>query len=170
LTGGVEPATRVARTTPGSTAIAGWSAGHISVSGGILQAAGADVLLTFDGASVSGQNHGATTFDGALLTGGTEPATRVTVTTEGQTKRNAWGVLLANGVLTGTIPAQTASADASQVTAGSDYRIPGNVINALAKEAAFEDDNNASYYTIMSGLGFDVRAPQVEETGNDTEL
>lgn len=70
--------------TAASGVVPGWSNGHISVSGGILQAAGADVVLTFDGASVSGDpNHVLTVFDGSSLTGGTEPATRVTNTTVG---------------------------------------------------------------------------------------
>jgi len=76
--------------TAATGVITGWTNGDISVSGGILQAAGAAVVLTFDGTSVAADNHVLTVFDGALLTGGSEPATRVTVTTEGSLPVVGW--------------------------------------------------------------------------------
>lgn len=73
----IETAIDVAAT---AAAVPNWTNSDISVSGGILQAAGANVVLTFDGNSVKLMNHDLTEFDGSLLTGGTEPATRVAKT------------------------------------------------------------------------------------------
>jgi hypothetical protein len=171
LTGGTEPSTRVSVTTPGSTVISGWAAGHITVTGGILQAAGADVVLTFDGTSVAGDQHSITVFDGALLTGGAEPATRVTVTTTGQTARPAWGFLHGMDVISGTIPDQTDAASTTAVTAGSNLlRVPDVIVIEAAREAAAEDNNNASYFSIMLGLGYQDKAPQAEHVGEHTDV
>lgn len=51
-----------------AAAVAGWTNGDISVAGGDLTTA--PVTLTFDGTSVTGQNHVLTVIDGASLTGG----------------------------------------------------------------------------------------------------
>lgn len=170
LTGGAEPSVRVTVTTPGSTVIVGWTAADISVSGGILQAAGADVLLTFDGDAVKGLVHTLTTFDPALLTGGAEPSTRMARTTAGQTSRPGWAFLIALGVISSTIPEQDAAASSTSVTIGSQLvKVPGNIITAVAKEAAFEDQNNDAYYSIMAALGFIDRAPRVESRTGDEE-
>jgi hypothetical protein len=167
LTGGTEPATRVTVTTPGSVVVASWTAGDITVAGGILQAAGADVTLTFDGTSVTEQNHGITVFDASLLTGGAEPATRVTRTTAGSTARAGWDLLLALDVISGSIPAQDDAV--TTVTAGNNLkRVPMLVIRDTAKECAFEDDNQNSYFTIMNTLQPNDRAPAVEHIDLET--
>jgi hypothetical protein len=161
LTGGAEPTTRVTVTTPGSTVVTGFTASDISVSGGILQAAGADVVLTFDGAAVTGTNPSITVFDGALLTGGAEPTTRVTKTTSGQTARPAWDLLLTTGVISGSIPDQ--DAEVTTVTVGDNLtNVMAIVIRSAATEAAYEDGNQNSYYTIMNSIWPNDRAPSVE--------
>ncbi len=56
--------------TAANGTVTGWTDGDISVSGGTLLLAGADVVLTFDGTSVANINHTLTTIDGGSLTGG----------------------------------------------------------------------------------------------------
>jgi len=163
LTGGAEPATRMLNTTIGNPTLTGWTNGDVTVAGGVLQSSGAAVTLTFDGSSVTGLAHELTVFDPALLTGGSEPATRMTRTTAGQTQRPAWGFLIAMGVITTTIPVQDEAASATSVTVGAQLvKVPGTIITAVAKEASFEDENNDAYYSIMAALGFKDRAPRVE--------
>lgn len=144
LTGGVEPATRVTVTTEGSAPVTGWTASDISVSGGILQAAGAAVVLTFDGTSVAGASHTLTVFDPALLTGGTEPATRMTQTTAGQTARPAWAALVLMGIATvSDIPVQgvAPAVFTSPTTPGGNASYPSQAtIRAIAADAAINDD------------------------------
>jgi len=67
-------------TAAGIAAVPGFSAGDIAVTGGDLVTT--PVVLTFSGNSVDGQNHGLTTIDGALLTGGGS-AGAITTTTNG---------------------------------------------------------------------------------------
>lgn len=146
-----------------SASVPDWTNGDITVAGGNLQSA-TPVTLTFDGTSVAGRQHGATVFNDSM-TGGTSPATRVTVTTPGQTARPAWGVLLATGVISGSLPNQTASASASGVTKGSNFmQIPDWFIRSMAREAAAEDGNNESYFTIVNSLGYQDRAPKAQYT------
>lgn len=164
----IEGAIDTAATT---ASVPGWTNGDISVSGGILQAAGAPVVLTFDGTSVAATNHDLTVFDGALLTGGTEPATRVAKTTAGQTARNAWAALLALGVVSGSPPEQTAATSTTAVTAGANSKkIDPFLIRGLAREAAAEDANNAIYQSILLAIGQQDRAPRAELTGNNNNL
>lgn len=145
-----------------SASVAGWTNSDISVSGGNLQSSTA-VTLTFDGASVAGRAHGTTVFNDSL-TGGTSPATRVTVTAVGQTSRPAWGVLHALDVITSTIPTQTARASTSSVTKGSDLtRVPAWFVMSMAREAAAEDVNNDSFFSIISAMGYDDRSGLVQE-------
>jgi len=148
-----------------SASITGWTNGDISVSGGAVNVGA--VVLTFDGASVSGINHPVTVLNDVDGAGGAWGA--VSLTTPGQSGRLAWGALIALGVLTGAIPAQTADADPTAITAGANaLKVPGNVIRAIAKEAAAEDENNNSYWTIMAGLGFADDTPSVQSLGEST--
>lgn len=148
-----------------AASITGWTNGDITVAGGNLQSA-TPVTLTFDGDSVAGLNHAITVFTDSM-TGGTSPATRVSITTAGQTARPAWGVLHALNVITGSIPAQTAAASTTSVTAGSGPQsklVPAWFVRSMAREAAAEDDNTDSYVSIISALGYEDRAPKVEIT------
>lgn len=97
--------------------VTSWTNGDISVTGGTLLSAGADVVLTFDGDSVSGKESITTTIDGSGLTGGSLANPAVNVSTIGQTKRTALGALVAYGVIdSATIAKQSA---ATSVTAYS---------------------------------------------------
>lgn len=152
-----------------AASITDWTNEDISVAGGDLQSA-TPVTLTFDGASVSGTNHPITVFTDSM-TGGTSPATRVTLTTAGQTVRPAWGVLVATGVITSTLPTQTAAASTTGVVKGADlFQLPPWFVRSMAREAAAEDDNNESYFTIMAGLGYQDRAPKVQYTDTSSNL
>lgn len=59
----IETAIDTAATGP----ITGWTNGDITVTGGTLLGAGADVVLTYDGASVAGFNHPQATINGSAL-------------------------------------------------------------------------------------------------------
>lgn len=97
--------------------VTSWTNGDITVTGGTLLAAGADVVLTFDGTSVSGKEAITTTIDGSGLTGGSLADPAVVVNTSGQTARAALGALVAYGVIdSATIAKQSA---ATSVTAYS---------------------------------------------------
>lgn len=157
LTGGSEPATRVTVTTEGSLLVVGWTAGDITVSGGILQAAGAAVVLTFDGASVVGASHLLTVFDAALLTGGAEPGTRMAQTVAGQTNRAAWGSLVVMSLAASTdVPVQGV-APAPFVAAakpGNNSNYPSQAtIRALADEASINDQVVATKTEILAAVG-----------------
>lgn len=152
-----------------AASVPSWTNGDITVAGGNLQSA-TPVTLTFDGASVAGRQHAATIFNDSM-TGGTSPGTRVTVSTAGQTARPAWGVLLATGVITGTLPNQTANASASAVTKGSNFqKIPDWFIRSMAREAAAEDGNNESYFSIVGSLDYQDRAPKAQYTDTSSDI
>jgi hypothetical protein len=154
----IETAIDSAATT---ASIVGWTNGDITVSGTDLQTT--DITMTFDGASVAGLAHGATTMVDSR-TGGTSGVPAVAQTTRGQSTRPAWGLLIALGVITSSIPEQDAATSVTSVTAGGDLtRVPTPVILAAAAEAAAEDDNNGSYFSIVEGLSYHGnRANQVE--------
>lgn len=155
----IETALDTAATT---ASITGWTNGDITVSGGNLQTAA--VVLTFDGASVAGICHPISSFNGASLTGGAEPTTRVTRTTAGQTTRKPWALLKAWGVISGTIPAQDAAVATTGFTAGGNLRkIPQWVVRELLQEGAAIDANWNNYYTAAYCLGIEDRAPLVEK-------
>lgn len=152
-----------------AASVPSWTNGDITVAGGNLQSA-TPVTLTFDGASVAGRQHSATIF-GDSMTGGTSPATRVTVTTAGQTARPAWGVLVAAGVISGTLPNQTANASATAVTEGPNWlKFPDWFIRSMAREAAAEDGNNESYFSIVGSLGYKDRAPKAQYTDTSSDI
>jgi len=152
-----------------SASVPGWTNGDITVAGGNLQSA-TPVTLTFDGTSVAGRQHAATVFNDSM-TGGTSPATRVTVTNAGQTDRPAWGVLLATGVISGTLPEQTAAASSSAVTKGGNLLgVPDWFIRSMAREAAAEDGNNESYFSIVGSLDYQDRAPKAQYTDTSSDI
>jgi hypothetical protein len=158
LTGG-GTAGAASTTTEGAAAVVGWTSGDISVSGGTLLAAGADVVLTFDGASVSGQNHGQTVIDGSGLTGGSLDSPAETTNTNGQSKRSAWAALVAMGfATTSDVPAQGADAVAFTPASypGDNAYYPSQAtIRALADEAAISDDNVLTRTVILAAANLD---------------
>ena len=131
--------------------------GDISVSGGILQAAGGPVLLTFDGTSVTNDSHLLTVFDGALLTGGAEPGTRMTQTTAGQTNRSAWSALVSMSIVApANIPVQGVNpAVFTAVTnPGNNSNYPSQAtLRALAEDAAISDTNTVTKTEILAAVG-----------------
>ena len=149
--GVIETAIDVAAT---ALPVTGWTNGDISVSGGILQAAGAPVVLTFDGTSVAGDNHPLTVFDEALLTGGTEPATRVTVTNEGQTTRAVWAVMDMMNITNGVLPVQGTILPMTIVGERGNMHLQPNadVLIALASQASIDDISDAVEIAILDGL------------------
>lgn len=139
--------------TAATGVVPGWTNGDIAVAGGDLTTAA--VTLTFSGASVAGQNIGLTVVDGSALTGGTAGA--VTVTTEGQSARLSWAVLLRLGIIGGTVPVQ--GSNPVGITAGYKrgqfpFGLHDDTVQALITEAAVEDGNANVSTTLNSLLGF----------------
>lgn len=125
------------------------TAGDISVSGGPIDSD--DVTLTFDGASVAGQNHGLSTMESTLtLTAAPVEDTTVTVTTTGKPARAAMAALFAMGIVSGTVPAQGVT-PTDWVKNDLVKRPRSCVIHDLAREAAREEDNDA-IYTVIKAL------------------
>lgn len=93
----IEGAINTAATAAG---VVGWTNGDISVSGGPL--ASDDIVLTFDGASVSGMRHPATVATDVDLTNN-DPLV-VTATAAGQKNLGVVQLLLTRGPMTGTDP------------------------------------------------------------------
>lgn len=153
-----------------AASITGWTNGDISVSGGNLLAAGADVVLTFDGTSVAGLNHSLTTIDGSSLTGGSLDSPSTVVTTAGQTARPALGALMILGVVGGTPQIQQADTLATlTMTKGDNLaKVPGGVVLELCKQSAIEDSNNAAYYNLLKVLEIQDKAELISHTGNRT--
>lgn len=143
--------------TAATSVVTGWTNGDITVTGGTLLAAGADVVLTYDGASVAGLNHGLVVLDGGNLTGGGVDDPASLVTTEGQTNRTGWGALISMGIaVEADVPVQgvAPSAFTSPTTPGSNANYPSQAtIRALAEEAAISDDNLASQTEILAAAG-----------------
>lgn len=143
--------------TAASGVVTGWTNGDITVTGGTLLAAGADVVLTYDGSSVAGLNHTLVVLDGASLTGGGVDDPASLTTTEGQTNRTAWAALGAMGIAAeGDVPVQGVApvAFTSPTTPGSNANYPSQAtIRALAEDAAISDDNLATETEILAAAG-----------------
>jgi hypothetical protein len=155
LTGGGS-AGAVTTTTAGNSPIASWTNADISVSGGTLLAAGAAVVLTFDGASVT-ENNFTVTIDGAGLTGGGLASPATTVTTSGQNARNGWGGVVAMGLAAESdVPSQgVAPAAYTAPRSPGDVHYPSErTIRALADQAAIDDYNLVATRTeILAAAG-----------------
>lgn len=150
----IESAIDTAATT---ASITGWTNGDITVAGGTLDST--PVTFTFDGDSVTAQNHALIVVDDAGLTGG-GTAGAVTQTTVGQHARNAFGVMKLLGVLSDSAP--PAPGAETPVTAGANLlRVPAWLIQELAQEAAFEDAERASYTAVMDAVFGQDSAPLV---------
>ena len=149
--------------TAASGVVSGWTNGDISASAGPLTST--PVPLDFDGASVAGRETVEIVLDGAGLTGGSLRPDPVVFTTPGQTERAALAVLLNYNVISGSVPLQSAATDATGFTKGTPYRVPGTIVQALMREAAAEDANNATYHSLYQALvGDDNDRPKLVET------
>ncbi len=143
----VETAIDSAATT---ASVVGWTNGDITVSGGAVNAN--PVVFTFDGASVTGQNHSTIVVadvDGAGGAWGT-----VTVTTEGQENRSAWAVMNLMNVVSGAPPIQgTILPLTVNGERGSMHLNPNaDVLRALASQAGIDDGSDAVKTAILDGL------------------
>lgn len=93
------------------------------------------------------------------------------ITTAGQSARAAWGVLVNLGVITASLPEQSVDASQTAVTKGADtVSIPDVIVKALMREAAAEDVNNNSYFSLQAALMPQDRAPLVEPIGAESVL
>ena len=140
-------------TAAAAASVPDFVAGDIAVTGGPLTTT--PVVLTYSGDSVAGHNHGEVVIDGTGLTGGGSAGDEST-TTEGQTVRTAWAILVACGAIGGTIPAQGVAPTA--ITAATNRATNDNlpsqaVLRALAHEAAIEDNLVAVETEILRVLG-----------------
>lgn len=136
-----------------SASITGWTNGDITVSGGHLNTA--PIVSTYDGASVAGLNHPSVTIDGGSLTGGGS-AGAVSVTTEGQTTREAWALLNELGLTDGVLPVQGVAAVAYTpvVDRAENSQLPSvPTLQALADEAAISDGVEGNAAVIKTALG-----------------
>jgi hypothetical protein len=162
----IETAIDSAATT---ASITGWTNGDITVTGGAVNVA--PVVLTFDGASVSGANHVLTVLNDVDGAGGAWGA--VTLTTAGQTVRRALDVLIALGALDdGTIPVQSLSqASNSAVVAGANIeKLPQWALRCLARELAEEDGNNDIYHSVIESLSIQDKARKAQRLGESSEV
>lgn len=152
-----------------SASITGWTNGDISVSGTAVNNAD-NIVLTFDGDSVSGANHPVTVLNDVDGSGGDWGA--VTITTPGQSERYALNVLIALGALDdGTIAAQTASVSNSGFAAGSNIEnVPQWLIRDLGREMAAEDGNNDTYHTLVESLAIQDKARLAQYLGSSSHL
>lgn len=153
----VETAIDVAAT---AAAIPGWVNGDITVSGGPL--ASGDLILTFDGTNVDETDQGQTTINGALLTNSVVylDSPSVTTTSEGSTTRPALAVLVACGIIGGTLPAQ--GDEASGISDAEGFKLGPNpnrlsveTIKALALQAAIEDSRDELYGELLAIVGIE---------------
>ena len=127
--------------------------GHIVATGGPLSTT--PLVLTFSGATVAGQNHGQTTIDGTLLTGG-GTAGAATTSTNGQTVRKAWAALKVLGLVTSAPPDQ--GVDPTGVVTSPEGAIPHGLakttVKALITEAAIEDLNAGVETALLAAFGW----------------
>ena len=133
--------------------ITSWTNGDISVAlTGNLTANPATV--TFDGNSVDATNHPLLVMNDVDLTGGGTVGD-VSLTTNGQSARIAMAVLNVMGLLASPPPAQGTTSVTATATAESHVWFPRlETLQALAKQAALEDDADGLYASIMTALGF----------------
>jgi len=149
-----------------ASGVTSWTNADISVAAGATDLQDGNMTITCDGASVTERQVTWTVTDSR--TGGTSGAN--TQTTAGQLERSALAVLLAYGVITGTLPDEDAVASNTVFTKGTDTvnRIPANIVKALMREAAAEDANNSAYVSLEAALYPQDRAPMVQpRTTND---
>lgn len=135
-----------------NASVASWTNGDITVAGGPLTTD--PISLTFDGGSVSGQNHPLASADGASLSGGGSMG-EISASTEGQSKRTAWAVLYYSGVILGPPPVQgTSSVVTAQNTRLTYPNMPSqDFIRTLAREAAAADGNANVEAAILAAAG-----------------
>jgi hypothetical protein len=134
--------------------VGGWTNGDISVTGGPLTTD--SVVLTFDGTSVTNQDHALTVIDGSSLTADSV-AGEVTTDTDGQTIRSAWAALEMLGIVSGDLPVQgdDPSDIAVERTRGNyPFGLEEDTVRALVDEAAHHDNNLNIKTTLLNLLGY----------------
>jgi len=140
--------------TAAAPKVTGWTNGDIAVTGGPLTTT--PVVLTFSGASVDAQNHGLTTGDGALLTGGGTLGA-ITETTAGQVLRTAIGALVVMGILSPvSLPAQGVNTGFTiQNTRGKfPHGLDEDTVKDIIHEAAVAESNAGLEPALLTALGY----------------
>jgi len=131
-----------------SASITGWTNGDISVSGG--NANSDATVFTFDGDSVTNQNHATIVATDVDLDDSTPGV--ITVTTEGQPDRNALGALAWLGVMTGTPPAYRTTDTDSLAKGDVAYpnRPSASLVRALLNQASYNEQQD--WHTLFKNL------------------
>jgi hypothetical protein len=143
----IEGAIDTAITAAGT--VSGWTNADISVAAGGTTFLDGNMVFTFDGDSVKEQEATVAINDVNLDTG---TVGAVVQTTAGQGTRNATQALFDLSIVSGTVPAQgTAPSDWTKNTARLEKLPRPKVIQALALEAAIED-NTVGTYTAVADL------------------
>ena len=138
---------------------AGNAYGDIVVSGAANINTG-DLTLTFSGSNVAGP----VTVTQADVDGAGGAWGGVSKTTRGQHARPALGLLLNYGIISGTPREQDAGAVQAGYTKGTNTNpaMPKHIQKALMKEAAFEDANSGSYFSLEAVTASGDKVPAVE--------
>jgi hypothetical protein len=131
--------------------VTGYSAGDIVVAGGPLTEEA--ITLTYSGASVAAKRHSLVQIEVTELTGGA--AGDATTVVSGQTKRAAWAVLKALGIITSAPPTQ--GDDVVSVTVGTGrgelpYGLCNDDLRTLVEEAAYDDGNDTVRDHLLAAL------------------
>jgi hypothetical protein len=130
-----------------------WTNGDIAVSlVGDLTANAA--TLTYSGNAVDATNHPAVIINDIDLGGGGTVGD-VTTTTNGQTVRTALAALNVMGVIDSPPPPQGTTSGLTATSTRASYpEMPRQeVLQALAKQAAIDDDTDAMYSALMTAMG-----------------
>jgi hypothetical protein len=144
----IEGAINTAATTANVT---GWANGDISVAL-TTNLNNAAATLTFDGDSVDETRHALTVMNKVDLDAN---VSTVTVTTYGQPKRVVWAAMDAMGLVTGGPPPRgTTTGLTANTTRDSNFYYPRQeTLQALAMQAAIEDDHDPLYAFLMNLFG-----------------
>lgn len=137
---------------------AGWTNGDIAVTGGPLKnSGGADMVLTFSGASVAGALIAASTIDVSSVTvsSGSAATSGVTIGTPGQPNRAGYAILLSLGFIGGTLPGFGGSP--SSVTAGGllppyPFNLHAETLVTLIRETAIAEGSATAEATLRALL------------------
>lgn len=140
--------------TAAAPVFADFVAGDIAVTGGPLTTT--PVVLTFDGASVAGKNHGLTTGSSAGLVGGGSLGA-ITTTTPGQGLRNALAALVVLGILDAAniqVPGDVTGYTAQNVRGSFPHGLSEGTVRDIIRQAAIEDNDPALETALLSLLGY----------------
>ena len=138
----------------GANFVTGWTNGDILVTGGNMTTT--PIVLTYSGSTVNGANHAQVVINDVDLSGGGTVGD-VSTTTNGQTDRPAMAALNAMGVIDSPPPAQGSYAGltATSTRESNPFLPRQEVLQALAMQAAIEDDADGLYAALMTAMGLE---------------